>query len=142
MAVLTECPACHHRWPVEEPELGTEVACRQCGDRFQAADIGRPPGVKKHRAGLIFTLGTLALAVFGIFGPFAWLLGWADLRKMERGEMDPSGMKNTRIGVTMGKIGTVKFVFEVLFITAVVAAILAYALYAAEQGLPVPFSTR
>lgn len=140
MVVLTQCPQCQRRWPIDEPLVGQAVRCPGCAAESTAAGIGRPPGVRRHRALVAFVLGTLALAIFGIFGPFAWWIGASDLRRMERGETDPAGMDLARKAVLLGKIGTVKFLVEVLLIVVAVAAILALALYAEEHGWSVPFA--
>ncbi len=134
MAVLTECPQCHRRWPVEEESLGRGAACPSCGVVSTATSIGTPPGLRKPRTALTFVLASLALAVFGIFGPFAWWLGHTDLKRMERGETDPAGMKTARLGVTLGKIGTIKFAIELVLIAVIVAVILAVAYAMTEAG--------
>lgn len=134
MAVLTECPRCRRRWPIEPPMVGRAVRCPDCSLEATGADVGRPPGVRRHRATFAFVLGILALAILGIFGPFAWWIGAAETRKMNRGEVDPSGMDLARKAVLLGKIGTVKLGFEVLFILAAVALIVFFAIYAEEHG--------
>jgi predicted Zn finger-like uncharacterized protein len=131
MAVLTECPQCQRRWTVEENSIGHEVKCPSCGQASTAQSV-RPPGLRKPRTVLTMTLATLALAVFGIFGPFAWWLGHTDLKRMQRGETDPAGMKTAKLGVTLGKIGTVKFAIEIFLIVTIVGIILAIALYTAD----------
>ena len=74
-----------------------------------------------HRSGLILSLGltamlALALAVvitsccpyvpvdlIGVgVGIAAWLMGRRDLKKMDRGEMDPAGREKTRLGYALG----------------------------------------
>lgn len=132
MKVLTECPACHRRWPVEEEQLGQEISCPDCGQRSAAANIGVPPGVRKHRANLVFGLGIASLVLVGLFGPFAWYMAGGDLKRMERGEMDPSGYANTKAALVMGRIGAAKCVLEILFIVVAVGLILALALYATD----------
>lgn len=132
MPALTECPHCHRRWPVEDEALGVEVSCPSCQARSVATSIGLPPGLRRPHTVLVLMLATLALAVFGIFGPFAWWIARADLKRMERGEMDPAGMKSARLGVKLGKIGTIKFGVELVLIFSIVAIILAIAVYATE----------
>ncbi|MFO0959759.1 MAG: hypothetical protein U0800_20370 [Isosphaeraceae bacterium] len=140
MAVLTQCPGCQRRWPIDEPQVGQPVRCPGCDAESTGTNIGRPPGVRRHRVWIAFALGTLALAVFGIFGPFAWWIGASDLRRMQRGEMDPAGMDMARKAVLLGKIGTAKFAVEILLIGGVVAAIVAFAIYAEDMGWSVPFA--
>lgn len=132
MTVLTGCPACDRRWPIDAAELGREAPCPACGAVAPTRDIGLPPGVRPHRANLVFGLGVASLAIIGLFGPFAWWMARRDLKRMERGEMDPAGYKNTRVALRMGQIGTAKCVIEVLFIVVVVAIIVAVAWYATD----------
>jgi predicted Zn finger-like uncharacterized protein len=67
-----------------------------------------------HRGGNILTMGifsivlALCCAIAGIgLGIGALTMANADLAKMERGEMDPSGMGNTRAGQICGIIGLI-----------------------------------
>jgi hypothetical protein len=58
-----------------------------------------------HRASLIMTLGILSIFVAPIIlGTMAWILGNIDIRAMEEGRMDPSGMSQTKTGRTIGAV--------------------------------------
>ena len=67
-----------------------------------------------HRGGTVLTLGILSIAL-GVCCPLvgiglgigAMSMANADLSKMDRGEMDPSGMGSTRAGQICGIIGLV-----------------------------------
>jgi hypothetical protein len=63
-----------------------------------------------HRGGLILALGIISLVVGGIgivTGIIAWVMGRADLKKIEAGVMDPEGKQTTQIGYIMGMIGAI-----------------------------------
>jgi hypothetical protein len=90
-------------------------------------DFDRPPRIRHdflpHRGGLIIALGLIGL-VGGLFvcgfllvaGPFAWVMGTADLREMRAGRMDPSGESQVRTGQVCGIISTVILIIGVLVI--------------------------
>jgi hypothetical protein len=59
-----------------------------------------------HRGAAVLTLGILSLAVCGIIGPFAWIMGNIDLREMRNGRMDPAGEGLTNAGRICGIIAT------------------------------------
>jgi hypothetical protein len=56
---------------------------------------------------MVLTLGILSLVICGLLGPFAWIMGRNDLKKMNAGRMDPSGEGLTKAGKICGIIGTV-----------------------------------
>ena len=72
-------------------------------------------GHEPHRGGLILGFGITSL-VFPIlccyvplgifFGVPAWIMGSADMRKINAGEMDPAGKGSTKAGLICGIIGT------------------------------------
>jgi hypothetical protein len=72
-------------------------------DRYD--DYGGP--MEPHRGTMILVLGLLSLLVCGLIGPFAWVMGKADLRKMDAGQMDPSGRGETQAGYICGLIATI-----------------------------------
>ena len=85
-----------------------------------------------HRGGLIMALGLTNLAggllVCGLLlfaGPFAWIMGNADLREMRAGRMDPSGESLVRTGQVCGIIATVILALGFLIIALVFLAIIA-----------------
>lgn len=72
----------------------------------------REPG----RGGLVLTLGILSLVICALLGPFAWMMGKDDLRKMESGRMDDRDQGITKAGMICGIIGTVILGLSVLAI--------------------------
>jgi hypothetical protein len=71
-------------------------------------DFGRPSrfDYHPHRGAVILTLGILSLAVCGIMGPIAWIMGNMDMREIRSGRMDPSGEGLTNAGRICGIIAT------------------------------------
>lgn len=63
--------------------------------------------VEPHRATTILILGILSLICCGPIGIAAWLMGSADIKKMQAGQMDRSGESTTNIGKILGIIGVV-----------------------------------
>jgi hypothetical protein len=58
-----------------------------------------------HRAGMIMTMGILSIFIVPlVFGTIAWVMGNADLKKMEEGRMDPTGKSQTYTGRTIGMV--------------------------------------
>lgn len=58
-----------------------------------------------HRGTTILILGILSLVMCGLFTAIpAWIMGNADLRKMDAGRMDPSGRGITQAGRIIGMI--------------------------------------
>ena len=85
---------------------------------------------ESHRGGLILGLGITSIVIVflcgilpvGIFfGIPAWIMGRLDMRKLNAGEMDPSGIGATKAGLICGIIGTI---ISLLIIVAVVGLIL------------------
>jgi len=74
--------------------------------------------MKPHRGTLILVLGILSLIVCAPLGIVAWIMGNADLKQIEAGQMDPEGKQLTTIGKILGIIATI------LLIIAIVGAIL------------------
>ncbi len=55
---------------------------------------------------MVLVFGIVGLVACGIFALLAWIFGTEDLKKMNQGIMDPSGMANTNTGKILGIIGT------------------------------------
>jgi hypothetical protein len=73
-----------------------------------------------HRGTIILTLGVVSLVapvIAPIVGIIAILMGRADLRKMENGEMDPEGKGVTLAGWICAIIGTI---FQSIFLLLIV----------------------
>lgn len=60
-----------------------------------------------HRGTMILIFGILGILACGIFGILAWVMGNQDLRKIQDGVMDPSGLSNTNLGKILGIVGCV-----------------------------------
>ncbi len=65
-----------------------------------------------HRGTMILVFGILGLVMCPILGVIAWVLGKADIAKMDAGRMDPSGRGNTQAGMICGIIATVLLVLQ------------------------------
>ena len=73
-----------------------------------AVGYATPGGyAKPHRGVAILVLGILGLVVCLICGIIAWVMGKNDLREMEQGTMDPSGMGLTKAGKICGMIAVI-----------------------------------
>lgn len=75
--------------------------------RHQIATISQPSEryVAGHRGGLILGLGIASWAAgCPIFGICAWVMGSADLREMQQGRMDSSGLGLTQAGQIVGML--------------------------------------
>lgn len=64
--------------------------------------------VRPHRGVTVLVLGILSL-VFGcvVLGIISWVMGSGDLREMQAGRMDPSGMGLTKAGKILGIISVI-----------------------------------
>lgn len=71
--------------------------------------------LRPHRGGMILAFGILSLVVCGVLGPFAWVMGKADLAEMDGGRMDPDGRAITQAGYICGIIGTVLLCLGLVF---------------------------
>lgn len=69
---------------------------------------------EQGRGTLILILGILSLIVCAILGPFAWLMGKADLAKMDQGLMDAKDQGITKAGMICGMIATILIVVGVV----------------------------
>jgi len=58
-------------------------------------------------ASIIITLTMPIMGLQLVFGVIAWVLGHVDLKKMDAGEMDPSGRDGTATGKILGIISVV-----------------------------------
>lgn len=63
--------------------------------------------LKPHRGVAVLVLGIVGLVLCFICGIIAWVMAKADLREMEAGQMDPSGMGMTKAGKICGMIGVI-----------------------------------
>jgi predicted Zn finger-like uncharacterized protein len=127
------CPFCDERINADSRR------CRYCGediDEENEFDLQRRFGVRRdcepHRGTLILVLGVVSIVIHILGVPLglpAWIMGARDIKKMDRGDMDPSGRGTTQAGYICGIIGTLLGALTVLgcvayfaFIFIVIAA--------------------
>jgi hypothetical protein len=67
------------------------------------------------RGGTILVYGILSLVVCGIFGPIAWSMGNEELRRIDRGEVDPSTRGNVTAGRICGMVASILIIVGVAF---------------------------
>lgn len=60
--------------------------------------------LRPHRGVMILVFGILSIVLCFIFGICAWVMGNADLRAMDAGQMDPEGRGLTQAGKILGMI--------------------------------------
>jgi hypothetical protein len=125
------CPYCDERINIDSRR------CRFCGeaiDERDDRDLERRFGVRRdcepHRGTLVLVLGivsivtnTLGLPLGLPIGLPAWIMGHRDLKKIERGEMDPNGKGATQAGYICGIIGSIMGALILLFCGAYLAFI-------------------
>ncbi|MCW5776595.1 MAG: DUF4190 domain-containing protein [Phycisphaeraceae bacterium] len=80
----------------------------------QAPPPAYSPGMAPHRGVLILVFGILSLVLCQLLGPFAWIMGKGDLKRIDAGTMDPEGRGLTQAGMICGIIGTVLMMIGVL----------------------------
>ena len=71
--------------------------------------------MRPHRGTTILVLGILSIICCGPLGIFAWVMGKSDLGAIDSGGMDPGGRQMTNIGMILGIIGCVLFVFQLVW---------------------------
>jgi hypothetical protein len=77
----------------------------QADDPFAAPDIQRNSWAP-HRGSKVLIFGVLGMVVCFPFGIAAWVMGTADLKRMQAGEMDPGGRGVTTAGKIVGTVAT------------------------------------
>lgn len=83
-----------------------------------------------HRGTLILVLGILSLVCCSVFGPFAWMMGNADMKAIREQRMDPAGEGTTNAGRICGIIGTVLLGLSLVWVLGWVV----FGLFAAGQA--------
>jgi hypothetical protein len=63
--------------------------------------------LRPHRGVLVLVLGILGIVCCFILGIVAWVMGNNDLREMDAGTMDPSGLGLTKAGKICGMVGVI-----------------------------------
>lgn len=90
--------------------------------------------LRPHRGTLILVLGILGLVCCFVGGIVAWVLGNQDIKDMEAGTMDPSGLGMTKAGKILGIISVALNVLGILIWVAMLAlGLTGAALGAAQQ---------
>lgn len=102
--------------------------CPNCGTNpftpRRSTPSGAPTRLQPHRGVAILVLGILGLSVCFICGAIAWVMGNNDLREMECGRMDASGLNLTKAGRICGMIGTIlNLVFIGIYVIGVFCAV-------------------
>lgn len=109
-----QCPQCRHAFVAAEPSAAPPscVARPSAPERDLDLDIerfGGPVKFDRHRGPLIKAIGLISLvggvAFLGVplvLGPLAVFMGSRDLRAIEDGQMDPRGLRSTRMGLLCG----------------------------------------
>jgi predicted Zn finger-like uncharacterized protein len=134
MPQLVSCPHCQRQLNVPDNLLGKNVKCPSCQNTFTASAAGPAPeppapsaagggaatgggstgGQRPHRGMLVMGLGIggivfqlcCPLPVVGwVCAVLAIIFGGADLKAMNRGEMDTAGRGQTNIGRILGFVG-------------------------------------
>lgn len=75
--------------------------------QFPPSTPGALGSTRPHRGVLVLVLGILGLVLCVICGIVAWVLGNSDIREMEAGRMDPTGLGLTKAGKICGIISVV-----------------------------------
>jgi hypothetical protein len=79
--------------------------------------------VQPARGTTILTLGILSLVMCGmILGPIAWSMGNEELRRIDRGETDPSTRGNVQAGRVCGMVATILTIAIIGFVVFVLVA--------------------
>ena len=74
-----------------------------------------------HRGGAVLALGIVSLMACQLVAIAPIIMGLADLDKMKRGTMDPSGRGLTTAGLVIGFVAVGLLVLQVLMIAAMIA---------------------
>jgi hypothetical protein len=62
---------------------------------------------------VILTLGLVGLLCCPVVSPVAWALGYADMKAIDAGRMDPAGRSTTQVDMILGIVGSVMLLFGV-----------------------------
>jgi predicted Zn finger-like uncharacterized protein len=134
------CPFCDERISADSRR------CRYCGedlDEENEFDLEHRFGVRRdcepHRGTLILVLGVVSIVIHILGVPLglpAWIMGSRDLKKMDRGDMDPAGRGTTQAGYICGIIGTLLGALTLLGCVAYIG-FFAFAISTAKTATPV-----
>lgn len=84
---------------------------------------GYQPPLPASNATTVLVFGILSLAVCAFFGPFAWHMGNAEIRKMDLGLVDASARGSAVAGKVCGIVGTCFLILSVFYMFVLFAAI-------------------
>jgi hypothetical protein len=83
---------------------------------------GPPPagggggGGTSGKATTSLVLGILGILCCGLLAPVAWIMGKGELDAIRRGQSSPAGEGVAKAGYILGIIGTILFVFAILWV--------------------------
>lgn len=87
---------------------------------------GMPTFLTPARGGTILALGICSLLVCSLLGPIAWSMGNEEIRRIDRGEVDPSTRGNVTAGRICGMVASIMIlvgvVFALFFMVAIAGA--------------------
>src|SRR5688572_23858941 len=72
------------------------------------------PQPASGRAIAALVLGLLGLFTCQLLSPFAWVLGWMELREIDAGTTSPAGRDCATVGLVLGIIGSAMLAIAVL----------------------------
>jgi hypothetical protein len=121
------CPECGERIAADAlvcPECDARlVDDRRDDDRVSGRRMRRGD-FKPHNGQMIMILGIISFFIMPhILGPVSWIMGYLDLKKIRRGEMDPEGESQTRTGMICGMISTILHAVILVIAVVVIALI-------------------
>lgn len=81
---------------------------------------GAPPppggGGTSGKATTSLVLGILGILCCGLLAPVAWIMGKGELDAIRRGQSNPAGEGIAKAGYILGIIGSILFVFAILWV--------------------------
>jgi hypothetical protein len=103
------------------PECGELIrpdalVCPQCDARLVDDDVDDRPLERRrrrhdyppHNGQMIMILGIISFVFMPhILGPVSWVMGYMELKKVKRGEVDPEAESPARTGMICGMISTI-----------------------------------
>jgi hypothetical protein len=69
---------------------------------------------QRSQAGIALVLGVAGLAVFGVFGPLAWLIASRELAAIDAGKRPPASRGTATAARLLGIVGTIVVLGAVL----------------------------
>jgi hypothetical protein len=111
------CPSCSH------VNRFDSKFCSRCATRLSEhgapVDFSALPPMPAHarsNATAVLVLGICSLAICGLLGPIAWVMGSKELARIRAGELPQSGYGMTNAGYICGIIGTILIPFTLLYL--------------------------